>query len=182
MKSAFNFNTSISILILFLAVTFQFWKPQPAITMSTQAALVVQQIGQPLISIHDFPIAKPGPGQIQVRVTVAGLNPHDHKARDWGLFIKDNLPSSLANDVVGEVTVLGEGVTRFKVGDVVFSQAAFVGLQQYALLEEDFTAIVPEGISQDEAATLPTNIIAGENHRIPVVECQNVLTHSKQAS
>ena len=129
--------------------------------MSSQTALVVQELGNPLVAVHDSPIPQPGPGQIQVQVTVAGLNPHDQKARDRGLFIKDSLPSSLANDVVGVVTVRGEDVTRFKVGDKVFSQGGFAGLQQYAVLEEEFTALVPEGVSDDECATLPTNIIAG---------------------
>ncbi|KAH7385154.1 putative alcohol dehydrogenase [Phaeosphaeria sp. MPI-PUGE-AT-0046c] len=129
--------------------------------MATQTALVVRKLEEPLEVIHDKPIPQPGLGQIQVRVTVAGLNPHDQKARDRGLFIKDTLPSSLANDVVGIVTAIGDGVTRFNIGDNVFSQASFVGLQQYAVLEEDFTALVPEGISEDECATLPTNVIAG---------------------
>lgn len=152
------------------------------IIMSTQTALVVREIGQPLAAAHDWPIPQPGPGQIQVRVTVAGLNPHDQKARDRGLFIQDSLPSSLANDVAGVVTVLGEGVTKFKVGDKVFSQASFVGLQKYATLEADFTAIVPKGVSEGECATLPTNIIAGRSYAIGFILAQSILTPSNQVS
>jgi NADPH2:quinone reductase len=69
--------------------------------MTTQTALLVKSIGVPVVSVSDWPIPQPGPKQIQVRVTVAGLNPHDQKGRDTGLFIKDNLPAILGADVVG---------------------------------------------------------------------------------
>ncbi|KAH6622486.1 putative alcohol dehydrogenase [Boeremia exigua] len=115
---------------------------------TTQSAIVVKDIGKPMIL---------------VRVTVGGLNPHDQYARDFGLFIGDDLPNLLANDVVGVVTALGESANRFKVGDRIFAQASGKksrGLQEYAVLDEDYAAKVPEGFSDDEAATLPTNIIA----------------------
>jgi hypothetical protein len=40
--------------------------------MATQRALLVQEIGKPLVLIHDRLIPKPGNGQIQIKVTVAG--------------------------------------------------------------------------------------------------------------
>ncbi|OAG02424.1 putative alcohol dehydrogenase [Paraphaeosphaeria sporulosa] len=105
--------------------------------------------------------------QVQVRVTIAGLNPHDQKGRDIGLFTKDSLPALLGSDVVGVVTVPGEGATRFKKGDSIFGQASIApgsaskATQQYAVLDEDFASIVPDGVSEDDCATLPTNILAG---------------------
>ncbi|KAF2821548.1 putative alcohol dehydrogenase [Ophiobolus disseminans] len=135
--------------------------------MATQTALIVETIGAPVISHSTFPVPQPGPKQIQVRVTVAGLNPHDQKGRDIGLFIKNSLPAILGSDVVGIVTTLGDGVRRFAIGDRVFGQASMApvsvskALQEYAVLDENFAATVPEGISEDEAATLPTNLLAG---------------------
>jgi NADPH2:quinone reductase len=128
--------------------------------MTTQSALVVRKIGEPVTAVHDWPVPQPGPKQIQVRVTIAGLNPHDQKGRDFGLFVKDDLPGILGSDVVGVVTVCGDGATRFKVGDRVFGQAK--ALQHYSLLDEDYAALVPAGFSDDECATLPTNILAGK--------------------
>ena len=40
--------------------------------MSTQRALLVQEIGKPLVLVHDRPIPKAGHGQVQIKVTVAG--------------------------------------------------------------------------------------------------------------
>jgi len=133
---------------------------------STQRAIVVQEIGKPVVLINNRPIPTPGPNQIQIKVSIAGLNPHDQKARDTGLFIANNLPAVLTNDVVGKVTKLGPGVTEVKVGDRVVSQPAFTpgytqnGLQEYALGDIGALAKIPDSITDDEAATLPTNIIA----------------------
>lgn len=135
---------------------------------STQKALLVTEISKPMVLVTDYPIPQPGPDQIQLKVSVAGLNPHDQKARDWGLFIKDHLPASLTNDIVGTVTKLGSAIPDgvVSVGDRVVSHGGFGdkinqnGLQEYAIADIGAFARVPDSISNDEAATLPTNIIA----------------------
>ncbi|KAL2862496.1 zinc-binding alcohol dehydrogenase family protein [Aspergillus lucknowensis] len=147
---------------------------------STQKALVVTEVGKPVTLITDWPIPEPGPNQVQVKVTVAGLNPHDAKARDYGLFIiRDltpaiiagsergiiDLPCILANDAVGRVTKLGPGVTELAVGDRIVYQPSFAigskqnGLQEYALADLGTLTKIPDSVTDDEAATLPTNII-----------------------
>lgn len=124
------------------------------------------EIGKPVILVDSHPIPEPGPNQIQVRVTVAGLNPHDRKARDTGIFIAENLPAVLANDVVGRVTKIGTGVGGFSVGDRVVSQAGLSsgstqnGLQEYALADVGAAARISDWMTDDEAATLPCNLIA----------------------
>jgi NADPH2:quinone reductase len=133
--------------------------------MTSQTSLVVTEIGKPLEVSTTRPIPQPGPTQLQIRVTVAALNPHDQKGRDKGLFIKDNLPAVLGNDLAGVVTKLGSDVTKFKVGDLIFAQGAMTpdseqkGLQQYAVVDSNFSSKVPEGFNDYDAATLPTNLI-----------------------
>lgn len=69
-------------------------------------------------------------------------------------------------DVVGTVTKIGEGVSGVKIGDRIVSQPGFApsstqnGLQEYAVADVGAFTKIPEGTSDDEAATLPTNIIA----------------------
>ncbi|KAF2686317.1 putative alcohol dehydrogenase [Lentithecium fluviatile CBS 122367] len=140
--------------------------------MATQKALVVTALAQPLKSAS-WPIPKPEAKQVQLRVTVAALNPHDQKDRDYGLFIKkplnkNGLPAILANDVAGVVTAVGSDVTIFKIGDRVFTYAHVFdsgysqhGLQQYSVAEEDYAAKIPEGFTDHDAATLPVNLDAG---------------------
>ncbi|KAK8069941.1 hypothetical protein PG994_006557 [Apiospora phragmitis] len=139
---------------------------------NVQQAIVVTEVGKPAVLIDNQPIPQPGPNQVQIKVSVAGLNPHDQKMRDFGLFVAEgSLPQVLANDVVGTITQLGEGVNSsdYTVGDRVMSHARMGswtepkssenGLQQYALANVGAMAKVPAGVSDDEAATLPINVM-----------------------
>lgn len=64
------------------------------------------------------------------------------------------------------MTKISDGVGGVAVGDRVVSQPGFApsstqnGLQEYAVADVGAFAKIPEGTSDDEAATLPTNIIA----------------------
>lgn len=135
--------------------------------MSTQKAVVLTELHKPVTLTTTHPIPQPSANQIQIKVTIAGLNPHDEKSQSWGLFVEGKLPAVLAADVVGIVSKLGPDVTKFAVGDRVVSHASFVdpataqnGLQEYAVADTFAAAKIPDSISDDQAATLPTNIIA----------------------
>ncbi|KFY26015.1 hypothetical protein V491_01508 [Pseudogymnoascus sp. VKM F-3775] len=121
-----------------------------------QKALIVTEIGKPLQLVTDHPVPKPGPDQVLMK-----------KARDGGLFIAENLPAVLTNDTVGTVVALGPGVTKYEIGDRVLSQSGLsganypqMGLQEYAINDIGAGFKIPDNVSDDEAATLPTNIIA----------------------
>jgi hypothetical protein len=47
--------------------------------MATQRALLVQEIGKPLVLVHDRLLPEPGRGQLQIKVAVAG---ESNKRRD----------------------------------------------------------------------------------------------------
>ena len=136
---------------------------------STQSALLVTSIGNSLTLTKTHPVPTPSPTQLLLKVSVTSLNPHDQKSRDVGLFIANSLPAILSNDVVGNVVSPGseaQALGKFKVGDRVLSHAALDGkslqngLQQYILADVDFCMPIPDSVSDDQAATLPTNIIA----------------------
>ncbi|KAK5652698.1 hypothetical protein OQA88_10292 [Cercophora sp. LCS_1] len=131
----------------------------------TQRALLVPSLKTLTLSAN-HPIPTPGPNQVLLHVKIAGLNPHDRKARDTGLFIANILPAVLANDVVGTVVSLGHGVTSLSIGDRIVSHGGLTndssqnGLQEYALADIGACAKIPDGVTDDEAATLPVNVIA----------------------
>ena len=82
------------------------------------------------------------------------------------IWTPDRLPWCLASDVVGTVSALGEGVTSYAIGDRVMGYtnqdapgSCQSGMQQYALADVDGALCkIPEPLSYDEAATLPTNL------------------------
>ena len=89
----------------------------------TKKALVVFEIGSRVVLINDRPVSQPRLNQVQLKVTVAGINPHDQKGRDHGIHIVPHLPAVITNDVVGKVTKLGQGVKGIEVGDRIVSHA-----------------------------------------------------------
>ena len=132
---------------------------------STQKAIIVTELGKPVTLVNDWPVQEPAANQVQLKVIVAGISPHDQKSRDIGLFIEGHLPSSLTHDVVGKVTKLGQGVAGVAVGDRIVYQAFFApgstqhGLQEHATADASLLAKIPDSITDDEAATLPTAVI-----------------------
>ena len=125
-----------------------------------------------VIETRDDP--KPKPGEVLVRVRASSLNYHDFIVVLGGIPTPDGrIPMS---DGAGEVVALGEGVTKWKVGDRVLSlffpnwqsgQVEAAGFQSvpgdgadgfgcelYSGPETAFTRM-PDGWSFEEAATLP---------------------------
>ncbi|KAL3497169.1 GroES-like protein [Aspergillus germanicus] len=135
-------------------------------TTKLQKALVIDEIGKPLRLIQR-PVPAPGAGWILVQVAAAGINPHDQKGRDAGLFIQPYTPGAvLTQDISGTVVSLGNNVSKFRIGDRIFGQSNVLdgpdqgGLQQYALLHTDYAARISDNLSFDDAATIPVNAVA----------------------
>ncbi|RAO71425.1 uncharacterized protein BHQ10_007437 [Talaromyces amestolkiae] len=129
----------------------------------TQKAIFVREVGEPLVS-GERPIPKPPKGYILVKVLSAMLLPHDTYGRDWGLLIEERLPYVPSANIGGVVEKLGDGVTSFSIGDEIFGQGDpmyptpdSAGLQEYAILDADAVARVPEGVAMDDAVTFPVN-------------------------
>jgi NADPH:quinone reductase-like Zn-dependent oxidoreductase len=65
------------------------------------------------------PPPPPSPGEVQVRIRALGLNYLDV----WGFrgmaFAKRKMPQAAGVEAAGEVVALGEGVSRFRIGQKV---------------------------------------------------------------
>jgi len=75
-----------------------------------------------VLHVSDRPTPEPGPGEVRVRLVVAGVNPTDWKARA-GLTGPAELPFdevTPGQDGAGEVDAVGEGVAGLEVGDRVW--------------------------------------------------------------
>ncbi|RKL19583.1 hypothetical protein BFJ72_g15152 [Fusarium proliferatum] len=133
---------------------------------STQAAVVLKQIGQPLDS-SQLPVLEPDEDQVLVRVHAAGLVPIDWEFRDHGILdIDKRLPAVLGFEGVGTIVKHGtEASTKFPIGTkVIFkggaSQASpfvYGALQEYVPTQSRFLVAVPEGYTSEQAATLSIN-------------------------
>src|SRR5450432_2923456 len=147
----------------------------------TMQAAVVEQFGKPL-SLQEWQIPSPGPGQILVKTEACGVCHTDlHAARgDWP--VKPTLPFIPGHEGIGLVAALGSGVTIVKEGDrvgvpwlysacghceyclsaweTICPNAQFGGytknggFAEYILADPNYVAHIPKGLSPTEAAPL----------------------------
>jgi (R,R)-butanediol dehydrogenase/meso-butanediol dehydrogenase/diacetyl reductase len=70
---------------------------------------------------EDIPEPSPGPGQLKIKVSLAGICGTDLKEYTDGpcMVAADKAPITLGHEYVGEVVDLGKGITNFRVGDKV---------------------------------------------------------------
>ncbi|RFN45638.1 nADPh2:quinone reductase [Fusarium flagelliforme] len=106
------------------------------------------------VEIVDSPIPKPGPGQLLIKVVVAGTNP-----KDWKLPVYMDKDGNTGDDIAGTIEAIGENVVGFHKGDRV---AAFHEMTtphgafaEYAIAHYYTTFHIPESVSFEEAATIP---------------------------
>jgi NADPH:quinone reductase len=117
-------------------------------------AIRVHQFGGPeVLQFEDVPTPNPGPGQVLVRVRAAGVNPYDTYMRAGTYAIKPPLPYTPGSDAAGDVEKVGEGVTRVKQGDRVYTAKTVTGAYaEYALTQESQVHPLPANISYSQGA------------------------------
>ncbi|HEX4637705.1 MAG TPA: quinone oxidoreductase, partial [Rhizomicrobium sp.] len=107
--------------------------------------------GSDVLQVVDVDLPPPAAGQVQVRHTAIGVNFIDTYHRT-GLYPLP-LPSGLGSEAAGMVTAVGEGVTRFKVGDRVGYASGVIGSYAQANnVAADRLVRLPDGISDELAA------------------------------
>jgi NADPH:quinone reductase-like Zn-dependent oxidoreductase len=116
--------------------------------------------GPEVLVYEDAPRPHPLAGEVRVRVHAAGINPVDWKIREGHLkeMLHHTLPLVLGWDVSGVVESLGSAVTRFKVGDEVFSRPDISRDGAYAefiIIVESELALKPHSIDHIHAAAMP---------------------------
>jgi NADPH:quinone reductase-like Zn-dependent oxidoreductase len=120
-------------------------------------AIVVEHRGDPG-SLKEIPVPKPAPHEILVRVTAAGVNPIDWKARDRG---DRKPPFVLGQDFAGVVSEAGERVAKYREGERILGIAREHGAYaEYTIVPEDDRAQpiakIPDSVGDADAAALPT--------------------------
>lgn len=112
--------------------------------------LQLTRIAEPVVKEND----------VLVQVHSAGVNLLDSKikAGEFKLILPYKAPFILGHDVAGVVTNVGIKVSKFKVGDEVYSRPADhrIGtFTEYISIHEDDVALKPKNITMDEAASIP---------------------------
>jgi alcohol dehydrogenase len=100
------------------------------------------------------------------------------------VLIPYSFPLILGNDLAGDVEAIGPGVTKFKVGDAIYSRLdkdRIGAIAEYALVHESAAAKKPERLDSVQAASLPLVGLTAWQALIDLAELhagQKVLIHA----
>jgi len=119
-------------------------------------AIRVHEFGPPeVMRLETLPDPVPGPGQVLVRVRAVGVNPVETYIRAGSYARRPALPYTPGSDAAGDVIAVGEGVTRFRVGDRVYLHGSITGTYaELALAEESHVHPLPERTTYAQGAAL----------------------------
>lgn len=140
-------------------------------------AWLLKDFGLDNLLVGEVATPTPKAGELLVRVSAVSLNFRDKAIVD-GIYEPHLVPKPLipVSDAVGEVVAVGDGVSRFKVGDRVNSHLYSHwldgvpgpdeplhcigmplpgGLAEYMILHENSAVAAPASMSDEEASTLP---------------------------
>ena len=128
-------------------------------------AAVHDRYGPPeVLRLEDVPAPAPGPGELLVRVhrrastaPTGGSAPATRSSSAPSRVSAGRAPAILGNEFAGVVEAIGEGVTRFAVGDRVFGvdQRTFgTNAELMVTREKAPIATMPEGMTFDEGAAM----------------------------
>jgi NADPH:quinone reductase-like Zn-dependent oxidoreductase len=113
-----------------------------------------------VLELVDLPTPSPGKNQLLLKVVASAVNPVDWKRASGKLrfLIPATFPATPGFDIAGEVIAVGEGVTQFTPGMRVHARSqegSGGGCAEFAVVNINVSAKIPEGMSYAEAAGLP---------------------------
>ncbi len=149
-------------------------------------AYEIQQFGIDELSLVEHDEPEPKPGDVLIRFHAASLNYRDYMVVSGTYNPRMKLPAVPLSDGAGEIGAIGDGVTKWKVGDRVmpiFAQGWLDGgsseekrrtslgagaqwqgvLREYGTFSEESIVRIPEHLSYEEAATLPCAALTAWN-------------------
>jgi NADPH:quinone reductase-like Zn-dependent oxidoreductase len=146
---------------------------------NTMRAWQLPTFGLSNLELGERPIPSPRQGEVLVKVGAVSLNYRDKLVVDGQLLpVRPAMPFIPVSDMAGEIVEIGEGVTRFDVGDRVMGNfwtqwidgappqemrdhGLSLGgplpgvLVEYVMISEAVAVRTPVSLSDEEASTLP---------------------------
>jgi len=136
--------------------------------------------GPEVLDVVSLPRPTPGTGQILVRVHAAGINRPDVMQREGNYPPPPGASDILGLEMAGVVEDLGEGASRFSVGDRVMALVPSGGYGEWCAVHETNALAVPEGLSLIEAGAIPETFFTVWSNvfqRAGLKKGETILTH-----
>lgn len=122
-------------------------------------AAIIKDYGRQ-VEISEVPVPELLEDSVMIEVHAASINPIDNIVKAG--YMKDMMPITfpyiMGYDVSGVVVEVGAKVSKFKIGDEVYSrpnQMSAGSIAEYNVVKEDELALKPSKLSHEEAASIP---------------------------
>jgi NADPH:quinone reductase-like Zn-dependent oxidoreductase len=149
-------------------------------------AYEIKEFGIDKLSLTDLATPEPNAGEVLIKLRAASLNYRDVMIASGTYNPGLKMPAIPLSDGAGEVAAIGDGVTKWKIGDRVmpiFAQGWLDGestvekartalgagalangvAREYAVFKEEGFVRIPDHLSFEEAATLPCAAVTAWN-------------------
>ena len=113
--------------------------------------------GPDVLRVKEGEAPQPRPGEVLIAVAAAGVSRADTMQRQGNYPAPPDASPILGLEAAGTIAALGEGVTRWRVGDEVCALVNGGGYAQYVNAPDGQVLPLPGGWSLVEAAGLPEN-------------------------
>lgn len=155
--------------------------------MQMMKAVRIHAYGGPdVLTYEDVPRPQPADDELLIRIYAAAVNPVDWKVREGYLkeMLGHRLPLIPGWDVSGVVTEIGAQVSRFKVGDEIYSRPDIKrdgAYAEYIVIRESEAAFKPKSLDHVQAAAIPLAALTAWQSLLDaagLAEGQRVLIHA----
>jgi NADPH:quinone reductase len=121
-------------------------------------AIIVREFGSPeVMKLEDVATPEPTGPQVLLKILAAGVNPVETYLRSGNYANAPKLPYTPGKDGAGIVEKIGDGVTKFKTGDRVYTAGSMTGTYaEYSLCDETHLGRLPENVSFEQGAGIWT--------------------------
>ena len=110
-----------------------------------------------VLRVENVAPVPPGPGQVQLRMRLAPINPADLNVIEGTYGRLPALPATPGNEGLGEVVALGDGVSGFALGDLARPRDGIGTWCQWCTADASRCLRIPSGLPDDQAAQLTIN-------------------------
>ena len=120
--------------------------------------VTIRKFGDPDVLVADTgKVPEVGAGEVLIKVEAAGINRPDLMQRQGNYNPPPGASQIPGLEVAGEINLVSDGVTKYKVGDKVCALVSGGGYAEYCNAPVPQVLPVPEGLSMIEAAGVPEN-------------------------
>lgn len=115
---------------------------------------------QTRLEVRDVDVPMPNEHEVLVKIHSAAVNPLDNMIirGEVKLIVPYKMPLIMGNEFSGVVEKTGSSITQFKIGERVYGRmplSKIGAFAEYAAIDENALALVPEYLTHDKAATVP---------------------------